>query len=70
MTAGEVDFDVQIRIRPLFPCYIGKRCLLINATVGPNVSLGHGCHVSKQYYRNSLVQTHSPYQKMQLWTMR
>ena len=27
------------------PCYIGEGVVLINATVGPNVSLGKGCHV-------------------------
>jgi glucose-1-phosphate thymidylyltransferase len=32
---------------------------LINATVGPNVSLGKGCHVVDSSIKNSLVQTHS-----------
>ncbi|MNE50211.1 Bacterial transferase hexapeptide (six repeats) [compost metagenome] len=41
------------------PCYIGEGVVLINATVGPNVSLGNGCHVIDSSIKNSLVQTHS-----------
>ena len=41
------------------PCYIGEDVILINATVGPNVSLGKGCHVINSTLKNSLVQTHS-----------
>ena len=41
------------------PCYIGEDVILINATVGPNVSLGNGCHVSNSAIKNSLVQNHS-----------
>ncbi|HSN48264.1 MAG TPA: hypothetical protein VLR29_05845, partial [Flavobacterium sp.] len=41
------------------PCYIGEDVVLINATVGPNVSLGKGCHVVDSSIKNSLVQTHS-----------
>lgn len=41
------------------PCYIGEGVVLINATVGPNVSLGKGCHVIDSTIKNSLVQTHS-----------
>ena len=41
------------------PCYIGKNVVLVNATVGPNVSLGDGCHVVNSTVKNSLVQTHS-----------
>jgi glucose-1-phosphate thymidylyltransferase len=40
------------------PCYIGDDVILINATVGPNVSLGKGCHVIDSTIKNSLVQTH------------
>ena len=40
------------------PCFIGKDVVLINATVGPNVSLGNGCHVSNSIIKNSLIQTH------------
>ncbi len=41
------------------PCYIGENVVLVNATVGPNVSLGNGCHVIESVIKNSLVQTHS-----------
>ncbi len=41
------------------PCYIGDDVVLVNATVGPNVSLGKGCHVIDSTIKNSLVQTHS-----------
>ena len=41
------------------PCYIADDVILINATVGPNVSLGKGCHVIDSTIKNSLVQTHS-----------
>src|SRR6478752_9866265 len=41
------------------PCYIGENVVLINATVGPNVSLGDGCHVQNSTIQNSLIQTHS-----------
>lgn len=41
------------------PCYIGEDVVLINATVGPNVSLGNGCQVQNSIIKNSLVQTYS-----------
>jgi glucose-1-phosphate thymidylyltransferase len=41
------------------PCYIGEDVVLINATVGPNVSLGNGCQVIDSVIKNSLVQTYS-----------
>lgn len=41
------------------PCYIGEDVVLINATVGPNVSLGKGCHVIDSKITNSLIQTHA-----------
>ena len=41
------------------PCFIGEDVILINATVGPNVSLGNGCHVADSTIKNSLVQNHS-----------
>ncbi|WP_026712872.1 sugar phosphate nucleotidyltransferase [Flavobacterium daejeonense] len=40
------------------PCFIGDDVVLINATVGPNVSLGNGCHVIDSSIKNSLLQTH------------
>jgi glucose-1-phosphate thymidylyltransferase len=41
------------------PCYIGEDVYLINSTVGPNVSLGKGCHVTGSTIKNSLIQTHA-----------
>jgi glucose-1-phosphate thymidylyltransferase len=41
------------------PCYIAEDVVLINATVGPNVSLGKGCHVIDSQIKNSLIQTHA-----------
>ena len=32
---------------------------LINSTVGPNVSLGKGSHVTGSVIKNSLIQTHA-----------
>jgi glucose-1-phosphate thymidylyltransferase len=40
------------------PCYIGEDVALINTTVGPNVSLGKGCHVLGGTIKNSLIQSH------------
>ncbi|WP_418264490.1 sugar phosphate nucleotidyltransferase [Flavobacterium faecale] len=41
------------------PCNIAEDVILINATVGPNVSLGKGCHVIDSTIKNSLIQTHA-----------
>lgn len=41
------------------PCFIAEDVILINATVGPNVSLGRGTHVIDSTIKNSLVQTHA-----------
>ncbi|MBC7642012.1 MAG: nucleotidyltransferase family protein [Flavobacterium sp.] len=41
------------------PCFIADDVILINATVGPNVSLGIGCHVLDSKIKNSLIQNHS-----------
>ncbi|SCY97283.1 sugar nucleotidyltransferase [Flavobacterium caeni] len=41
------------------PCFIGDDVILINATVGPNVSLGKATHVTDSTIKNSLVQTHA-----------
>jgi len=41
------------------PCFIADDVILINSTVGPNVSLGRGCHVIDSAIKNSLVQTHA-----------
>jgi glucose-1-phosphate thymidylyltransferase len=54
-----IDYDVkQDNATIIPPCYIGEDVVLINATVGPNVSLGKGCHVIDSTIKNSLIQTH------------
>jgi glucose-1-phosphate thymidylyltransferase len=41
-----VSESVQLENSTIIPpCYIGENVVLINATVGPNVSLGKGCRV-------------------------
>ena len=55
-----VDYDVKLENSTIIPpCYIGENVVLINATVGPNVSLGNGCHIVNSSIKNSLVQTHA-----------
>ena len=55
-----IDAEVKVANSTIIPpCFIGKDVVLINATVGPNVSLGNGCHVSNSVIKNSLVQTHA-----------
>ncbi len=41
------------------PCFIADDVVLINTIVGPNVSLGKGCHVIDSTIKNSLVQNNS-----------
>ncbi len=41
------------------PCYIGENVKLINAKVGPNVSLGTNCVVENSTISNSLIQTNT-----------
>ena len=55
-----IEYDVKQENSTIIPpCYIGKNVVLTNATIGPNVSLGDGCHVSDSTIKNSLIQTHS-----------
>ena len=55
-----VDYNVKLENSTIIPpCYIGKNVVLINTTVGPNVSLGDGSHVQNSEIKNSLVQNHS-----------
>lgn len=55
-----IDYGVKQKNATIIPpCYIGEDVVLINATVGPNVSLGKGCHVIDSTIKNSLVQTHA-----------
>ncbi|NGY36651.1 nucleotidyltransferase [Flavobacterium sp. XN-5] len=56
LVAVNVRLDNSIIIPP---CYIGEDVYLINSTVGPNVSLGKGSHVTGSVIKNSLIQTHA-----------
>lgn len=54
-----VDYDVVLDNATIIPpCYIGKDVVLVNTTVGPNVSLGDHCRVADSRIENSLIQTH------------
>ena len=62
-----VDYKVKLENSTIIPpCYIGKNVVLIDATVGPNVSLGDGSHVQNSEIKNSLVQNHSHIKNAQL----
>ncbi|HKJ48688.1 MAG TPA: sugar phosphate nucleotidyltransferase, partial [Christiangramia sp.] len=39
------------------PCYIGENVELINAKIGPNVSIGDGTKIENSNIKNSLIQT-------------
>jgi glucose-1-phosphate thymidylyltransferase len=55
-----VDYGVTLENSTIIPpCFIGEDVVLINSTVGPNVSLGKGTHVTDSKIKNSLVQTHA-----------
>jgi glucose-1-phosphate thymidylyltransferase len=55
-----VDYGVKQENSTIIPpCYIGEDVVLVNATVGPNVSLGRGTHVIDSTIKNSLIQTHA-----------
>ncbi len=41
------------------PCYIGENVVLINSTIGPNVSLGDDSLVENSTIKNSLIQTNT-----------
>ncbi|MFM2214301.1 MAG: hypothetical protein RL427_1564 [Bacteroidota bacterium] len=54
-----VAYDVVLDNSTIIPpCYIGKDVILVNTTVGPNVSLGDHSRVSDSQIANSLIQTH------------
>lgn len=60
--AEETMISEQVRIENseiIEPCYIADDVVLINSTVGPNVSLGKGTHLTNVKIKNSLVQTHA-----------
>lgn len=55
-----IDYGVKQENSTIIPpCYIGEDVILINSTVGPNVSLGRGTHVTDSTIKNSLIQTHT-----------
>ncbi|MGC4040979.1 MAG: sugar phosphate nucleotidyltransferase [Flavobacterium sp.] len=55
-----IDYGVKQENATIIPpCYIGEDVVLVNATVGPNVSLGKGTHVIDSTIKNSLIQTHA-----------
>lgn len=59
---GEMLIDANVKQQNatiIPPCFIAEDVVLINATIGPNVSLGRGCHVSDSTIKNSLIQTHA-----------
>lgn len=39
------------------PCYIGENVELVNAKIGPNVSIGNGTKIKDSEVKNSLIQT-------------
>jgi len=39
------------------PCFIGENVELINATIGPNVSIGNNCSITDSTVKNSLIQS-------------
>ena len=52
--------DVKLENSTIIPpCFIAENVVLINTTVGPNVSLGKGTHVTDSSIKNSLIQTHA-----------
>jgi len=48
------------------PCYIGENVELINAKIGPNVSIGDGTKVENSTIKNSLIQTFADVKNAQL----
>lgn len=41
------------------PCYIGENVELINAKIGPNVSVNNGCSIKDSIIKNTLIQNDS-----------
>jgi len=48
------------------PCYIGENVELINAKIGPNVSIGDGTKVENSTIKNSLIQTFADVKNVKL----
>ncbi len=59
---GEELIDSSVRMEGatiIPPCYIGPDVVLVNSTVGPNVSIGRGSHIANSQIKNSLIQAHA-----------
>jgi glucose-1-phosphate thymidylyltransferase len=56
LVSGNIKNENSIIIEP---CFIADDVILVNASVGPNVSLGKGCHIIDSKIKNSLVQNNS-----------
>jgi len=59
-TDGEKLISDSVKIKDseiTEPCYIGENVELINAKIGPNVSIGDGTKVENSTIKNSLIQT-------------
>ncbi|MDX1760879.1 MAG: sugar phosphate nucleotidyltransferase [Christiangramia sp.] len=57
---GEKLISDSVRIKDseiTEPCYIGENVELINAKIGPNVSVGDGTRIENSNIKNSLIQT-------------
>lgn len=55
-----ISKDIQIENSTIIaPCYIGDNVVLINSTIGPNVSLGENTKIQNSTIKNSLIQTNS-----------
>lgn len=59
---GEKMISDSVKIKNseiIEPCFIGENVELINAKIGPRVSIGNGCKVSNSTIKNSLIQNES-----------
>lgn len=59
---GEKLISASVRIKDseiTEPCYIGEDVELVNAKIGPNVSIGDGTRIENSKISNSLIQTES-----------
>ncbi|MHC5310674.1 sugar nucleotidyltransferase [Myroides sp. LJL116] len=55
-----ISKDIQLENSTIIaPCYIGDNVVLINSTIGPNVSLGENTKIENSTIKNSLIQTNS-----------
>jgi len=53
-----ISDDVKIKDAEIIePCFIGENVELINAKIGPNVSIGNGTKIENATIKNSLIQT-------------